>query len=322
MEAHLPEPPSPSWGFRQAMRLWRLVVACWAVSVAAWLPAVWVVSGAVAPAVGNLPDEAAAIPQGDFELMLYQSIRGVAVPIELAVMSGFAIMWAWTILWHAGLVNWGLWAGGRRVRLGEVLGLGVVSWWRYACLSLTAAATIVLTLAATLLPLASEVDSALWESAESRVTSLLTIGVVVTVIVVMVVWASTARAAWLLGLPERRSIIFAWLLGLGGTLRSPLVSLGTVMVWAVPVGMVSILPLAVGFAMPSLRAGWVVPILGQLASAVCAFCWVGLFASFAPVTGLVGVEEEGEDNETRGPSLGQDDGRGRKVEKLRMREVE
>ena len=129
--------PSPRWGFHQARKLWRLVLACWVVSGLAFLPAILVLRGALAPALGRLPQEPGSLPQGEIAVIVVESLRPLMLPIGLAVVSGLVVLWVWTVLWHAGVVGWQLWAGGRRVRLGEVLGLGMVAWWRYARLSAT-----------------------------------------------------------------------------------------------------------------------------------------------------------------------------------------
>jgi hypothetical protein len=281
--------PSPRWGLRHARRLWRLVIACWVASVVSFLPAVWVVDGVVAPALENLPDVGSGVPAGEVQLIVRSAIREVAAPLRLAILSGALTLWMWTVLWHAGVVNWTLWASGRRVRLGELLGLGVVSWWRYALLSLVSAVAAIGAGTALLLPLGLAGERSYAAMVDEHLMRLLAAGVA-GVVVVWVVWATTARAAWLIGLPERRSVAVAWLLGLAGTLRKPFVSLGTVALWVLPAALVSTLPLVIGLAFPALREGWAIPIVGQLAAAVRAFCWVGLFASFAPVTGLVGNE--------------------------------
>lgn len=290
--------PSPSWGFRQAIRLWRLVLACWVVSVIVWLPALWVVGDTVAAAVEDLPDDAAAMPAGEATLILYLALRSVMTPVRLAVASGLVTLWIWTVLWHAGLVGWQLWAGGRRVRIGEVLGLGVVSWWRYARLSLTAASVLLVWCLVVGIQLEEAVHAFYWDMSEDRVTPFLFVAAGASLVVGWIVWAATLRAAWLLGLPERRSAVLAWLRGLVGTLRAPVMSLGTVVAWALPALLISLVPLAVGFLLPVVRDGWAIPILGQIAALTRAFCWVGLFASFGPVTGLVGIEEDELKSET------------------------
>jgi hypothetical protein len=275
--------------------MWRLVVACWLVSLAVFLPAVWVVGGAVEGALENLPSEQGAMPDDDLNLILFGAVREIRAPLKLAVLSGVVTLWIWTVLWHAGVVNWALWAGGRRMRLGEVLGLGMVSWLRYARLSLTAAAMLVLALGLLWTPLSAAVSASHRAVAEQRAVLLLIGGFAVATLVALVVWAATLRAAWLLGLPDRRSVVLAWIRGLLITLRSPIRSLGPVLLWVVPVALISVIPLLAGLGFENLRGGWLLPVLGQIAAAVRAFCWVGLFASFAPITGLVGVEAEGEE---------------------------
>jgi hypothetical protein len=156
-------------------------------------------------------------------------------------------------------------------------------------LSLVSAVAAIGAGTALLLPLGLAGERSYAAMVDEHLMRLLAAGVA-GVVVVWVVWATTARAAWLIGLPERRSVAVAWLLGLAGTLRRPFASLGTVALWVLPAALVSTLPLVIGLAFPALREGWAIPIVGQLAAAVRAFCWVGLFASFAPVTGLVGNE--------------------------------
>jgi hypothetical protein len=263
-----------------------VVIALWVVSLAVTLPALWVVGGALAADLRHLPS--GGVPEGDVSLIVFGALEDVRGALVLAIASGAAALWAFTVLWHAGVVGWTLWGGGRRVRLGEVLGFGIVSWWRYARLSLTAAAALGLSLALLWVPLWEAVRACYRAMEERPMVWLLIAGVVLSKLLVVVVWGATLRGAWLLGLPERRSAVASWLRGLAGSLRTPVASLGTVLLWAVPATTLSIVPLALGFALPECRGGLVIPVLGQVASAARAFCWVALFLSFAPATGLFG----------------------------------
>jgi hypothetical protein len=275
--------------------MWRLVVACWLVSLAVFLPAVWLIGGAVGDAYENLPSDLTVMPDDDVKLILLGAFRQIRAPLKLAVLSGVVTLWIWTVLWHAGVVNWALWAGGRRMRLGEVLGLGMVSWLRYARLSLTAAVMSALALGLLWVPLLEAVSASHRTVAEQRAVLLLIGGVAAAKLVALLVWAATLCAAWLLGLPDRRSVVLAWFRGLLITLRNPIRSLGPVLLWVVPAALISSIHLIMGLGFENLRGGWLLPVVGQLAAAARAFCWVGLFASFAPITGLVGVETEGEE---------------------------
>jgi hypothetical protein len=268
------------------LQLWRVVIAVWVVSLVVTLPALWVVGGALAPDLRNLP--AAGVPEGDVPLIVGDALEAVRGALVLAIASGAAALWAFTVLWHAGVVGWTLWGGGRRVRLGEVLGFGIVSWWRYARLSLTAAAAFGFSLALLWAPLWEAVGACYRAMEEGPMVWLLVAGVILSKLLVVIIWCATLRGAWLLGLPERRSAVASWLRGLAGSLRTPVASLGTVLLWAVPATTLSVVPLALGLAMPELRGGLLIPVLGQVASAVRAFCWVALFLSFAPATVLVG----------------------------------
>jgi hypothetical protein len=277
--------PSFVWALGEIPGLWRLVIACWVVLVLCWLPAVWVLGGAVVGPLGNLPD--GEVPQGEVLLILIENLAGMTGPMKLAVLSGCVVLWIWTVLWHGGLVGWRLWSGGRRVRLGEVLGLGMVAWWRYARLSLTAVVALAALLAVLWLPLSRAVTSSFEAMAEGRMLLLIVTGIGVSDLLALVVWAATIRAAWLLGLPERRSVVLAWLRGLLDTVRTPLASLGTVILWALPALLITLVPFVAGGYFESLRGGWLLPALGQIAAIVRAVCWLGMFLSFAPITGLM-----------------------------------
>lgn len=282
--------PSPRWGLLEAARLWRLVVACWVVSWVAIAPALLLVRRTVFPALADLPSDPTLVAPGDAALILLEAARPVLVPFGLAVASAGLVLWAWAVLWHAGVVGWTLWSGGRRVRLGEVLGLGVVSWWRYARLSATALAVLAAAAVAIWVPVWSSVRIAFGAMEEERLIWLLLGGATATKLVAIIVWLATLHAAWLLGLPERRSAVLAWLRGLAGAVRAPIRSVGSWLVWLVPALVVSVVPAVAGATYPSLRGGPLLIGLTLLASLVRTFCWVGMFCSFAPVTGVVDVE--------------------------------
>ena len=284
--------PSPGWGLCEALRLWRVVVACWTVAWCAVAPALLLVRRMVFPSLAELPSEPGAVPAGDVGLILLEAARPAAVPIGIAVLSGGLVLCAWSVLWHAGVVAWRLWTGGRRVRLGEVLGLGMVAWWRYARLSATALAALAVAAVAIWIPLWQAIEGAFVAMAEARLMWLVGTGIVVTKLVAIVVWLATLCGCWLLGLPERRSAVLAWLRGLWTAARMPVASLWSWLVWVIPALLVSAVPALLGWSFWELRGGPVLIGIELLASLARWFCWVGLFCSFAPVTGVVGVEED------------------------------
>jgi hypothetical protein len=280
--------PSPRHGWTEAIRLWRVVLAIWAVAWAAIAPALLIMRLGVFPALAELPPEPAAVAPGDVGLILAEAARPMLVPFALAVVSGLAVIWGWTVLWHSGVVAWRLWTGGRRVRLGEVLGLGMVSWWRYARLSATAAAALLVAGAAVWLPLASLVDTRLRLVSEQRTLAILLAGAAITKLLAILVWLATLQGAWVLGLPERRSAVMAWLRGLANTLRTPLSSVGTWLVWVLPACAATAVSLWIGVRFPGLRGTPLLIAVSLSTALIRTFCWVGLFCSFAPVTGLIG----------------------------------
>ena len=263
------ENPSVVEGFRLALRLRKLVAAVWIAGLAAFLPAQLVVSLAAAPVRGNLP--ARPLPVGDDFLILVETLRPVAVPLALALISGCLALAAWSIAWHAGVVRWWMGAGAARVRLAEILGHGIVWWWRYARLALVGALSIVVALAAVWLPLRLFLRGT---DSGAGVALLLASGVLASLFFVIAGWIATLRGGWYLGESGRRSSVVAWLRGFGTTLRRPFHSVLPVVVWAVPAAILAAAPLVV-------QPPWATPTL-FLASLAASFCWVALYLSFAP----------------------------------------
>ena len=264
--------PSPGSGLRLALRLRKLVGAVWLVSMAVFLPAQMVVNLAAGATRASLPD--GPLPPGDDLLILVELIRPVAGPLALALGSGVLALLAWSILWHGGVVRWWQGAGAASVQLAEILGHGIVWWWRYARLAVVAATVTVTMLAAIWAPLKPLIRSAETAAGGGRSGLLLVAGLVLTAVVLIICWLATLRGAWLLGESGRRSAVVAWLRGLGATLRQPIRSLWTLALWGLPGFALLVLPLLVEGL-----AAWLVLLPAWLSS---AFCWVALYLSFAP----------------------------------------
>ena len=62
----------------------------------------------------------------------------------------------------------------------------------------------------------------------------------------------------------------------------------------VPALAVSVVPFLVGINFPEARGTPILIGVSLVTSLVRSFCFVGLFVSFAPVTGLLGSSEDGE----------------------------
>ena len=280
MEMRTDSQPSPAAGLRRAMRLWRVVLAVWVVSATVFVPAYLVVDFAIGPTLTNLPDR--DLPLGDDYLILVNTLRPVAKPLAAAIVSGWLALWVWSVLWHAGVVRWILWSGAVEVRLSEVLGHGVVWWWRYARLSLTSVSMVLLVDVVLWAPLEPAIRRAETAGTGGRAVVLLATGVVVTLVAAATCWLATLHGAWVLGQVDRRSAVLAWLRGLGQSLRRPFRSMLTLLVWTLPgLGFLG-LPLLLGWWSPALRAGDAALAVNLLAGLAGAFCWVGLFLSFAP----------------------------------------
>jgi hypothetical protein len=262
------ERPSPAVGLRLALRLRKLVGAVWFVSVAVFLPVQLIILGATGGTRANLP--AGDLPPGEDLLLLIELIRPVAIPLAISLALGVALFAAWTVLWHGGTVRWWLGAGAARVRLAEIIGHGVVWWWRYFRLALTAAL------------IAAAAFGAIWIPTRmlSRMVGsrgeflLLATGVLLTATAFVLVWLTTVRGCWLLGESGRRSAVVAWFRGLVAVARQPLRSLAPVVVWGIPGTVLLVVPVLIDvpFATMAILLGWL----------AAAFCWVALHLSYAP----------------------------------------
>jgi len=270
--------------------MWRVVLAVWLVSMAVFLPARAVVWTAVAETFAALPS--GDLPDGELSLITIELLYPVWAPLAVAVLSGWLALWVWTVLWHAGLVRWFLFAGRVEVRLAEVLGHGLMGWWRWARLGLTSLSVLLITHSALWLTLHRAEDWAFDNAGDGLLGIYVLTALVVSFVVVVLCWLATLRGSWLLGSGNRRSAVLAWLTGLWGSVRQPVRSLMTLIVWAVPAVVATILPIMVGWNFEALRS----PLPSAIIDAACglfvAFCLVGLFLSFAPVTGLVGEMRE------------------------------
>jgi hypothetical protein len=236
--------------------------------------------------LGALPADGAA--PGDVVVILTHAALDHGLAVAIAVVAGICLLWLWTVLWHAGVVRWQQWGTSPRPRLAEILGLGLIAFWPFARLALTAIVATAACMAAVWFPATLAIDGAHRAMADHRVVPLAVAAVLVTVAVSLVLWAVTLRAAWLLSLPAGHSAVLAWLRALSSTLRSPLSSVGVVLVWAVPALGLGALPLLVGPGLPEVLA----PALSQASALLRAFCWVAMFCSFATATGLWPPDEE------------------------------
>jgi hypothetical protein len=261
--------PSSKAGLRLSLRLRKLIGAVWLAGIVAVLPAWLVLESAVGRTSANLPE--APLPPGDRELILLELLRPVAGALSVAVAVAAATLLAWSIAWHAGTVRWWGGAGAARVRLAEILGHGVVWWWRYArlwCTGLLAAGSVIAALWVGTGALMAAVESS------GIAFALLATAVPLSAAIGLFCWLATLRGAWLLGAPGRRSAVAAWLRGAGATAATPIRSTVPLVVWGVPALVLLWLPLLIDppFALPALLLTW----------AGAAWCRVALFLSYAP----------------------------------------
>lgn len=264
--------PSVAAGFRFALRLRKLVGAVWLFSMAVFLPAHLVIQRATSPVRANLPNR--ELPEGEEMLLLAEQLRPVAGPLALALLSGAVAFLAWSVLWHAGTVRWSLGAGAGRVHLAEILGHGAVWWWRYVRLALMEIVVILTALAALWIPLLAIASVIVSTESGKSAGIVLATGLGLSLVVIIIGRMAALRAAWLLGEPGRSSAVVAWLHGLFDGLRSPLQTLGPLVVWVAPGIGLLVLPLVID--------GPLAPTVMLLSWLGSAFCWVALYLSYAP----------------------------------------
>ena len=283
MDAH----PSPAFGLRHVGKMWRVVLAVWLVTAAVFLPARVVVWTAVAETFAALPS--GDLPDGELSLITVELLSPVWAPLAVAMLSGWLALWAWTVLWHAGVVRWLLIAGRVELRLAEVLGHGLMGWWRWARLGLTSLSVLLTTHSVLWLAVNKAQEHARNSADDSWLGYGLLLAFTTSAAVVILCWLATLRGSWLLGAGNRRSAVLAWLAGLWGSVRQPLRSPATLLVWAVPGIAATVIPILVGWNFEALRSPLPSAIIDAACGLLAAFCLVGLFLSFAPVTGLLGI---------------------------------
>ncbi|NOZ94194.1 MAG: hypothetical protein GXP47_05565 [Acidobacteria bacterium] len=276
---------SPLFGLRRAAALWRLVLVVWAFTAALSLLPLFIVQGRFAGLLGAIPLSGAA--PGDVSLVIMWGLQQVGPALASSIVIALALVTAFTILWHAGATGWQLWRSGEQLRAAEILGMGVIRWWRYARLAMTGLFAIVVLAAALSSPFFMLAKRAAKALLETRMVNLQLAGMAVIALVLWIGWAATLRGAWELAHPRRRSAALAWLEGLLGTLRSPLSSLGTLLLWGALGKVLTLAPLVAGLVYRGFGgtpAWFGLAVVSHLAA---AFCWVALFFSFAPVCPLV-----------------------------------
>jgi hypothetical protein len=282
--------PIAGHGFRQARRFWKLVVASWLGGLVLQLPSQIVVHRGIAAGWRHLPLH--TMPQGEIALILCRDLADWMAPLLALTALSLVGCWLWTVLWHAGVVSWHVWVGGRVVRLGEVLGLGVSAWLRYLRLSVTAGSALLLGVVLIWVSLGYWLYGAWQEQDGFRLLTLLGLGFGFSVLAAIFSWAAVLWGAWLLGMPGSRSAAVAWWHGLVSTWRHPMVTFSCLGRWLFVAGAAALLPVLLPWQLATLRGPISSFVTGAAGGLALAYCWVGLFLSFAPVSGFSLAEAE------------------------------
>ncbi|MCP4899033.1 MAG: hypothetical protein GY906_18845 [bacterium] len=292
--------PSVKFGLRQARILRKYAVAVWLVSFVVILPAMSVARFAVWRASVDLPQSGVDLPPGEELLISVQALDSVIEPLGIAIVFGLLGHWLWTILWHAGAVQWLTWNNALPVRLGQIVGLGILSFLRYFKLSLTALFAGAVSLALVWSPIWLLGSRAYGAMNERVIIVVFGCGVMLSAMLIITIWTVTMRAAWCLGEVGAQSVLRTWLREVLATLRSPWLSLVPLLLLGSVALFCAVLPFALGWLFEPFSGGPVGALTTGALSLLQAFCWLALFLSYAPVSSAVMIapdEDEGCDQE-------------------------
>lgn len=272
-----PQPPSWTRGGRAAVELGRVTAAVWAVELVAAVATLAVADEVLVDGLVGL----AGLPPGDWLLEGADAARRAASAAVVGATVLATLLAAWGILWRGGVARWAVWRPGPTLRVGEVLGLGLTGWWRYARLWATvvaiaaAAALAGLRCLVALVAAASDGGSgpALWLS---------TAGALAAVALVVATRLAWLAACWELARPDRRSATAALGRGLLVLARRPVASATALLVWGGVAAAASAAPLVLGGWLPTVRGPAAMAVMVIVLGAARAFARVALLASFGP----------------------------------------
>jgi len=275
--------PSLAAGVALAWRLRVLVGVLWAVHhlLVAPLWGVAVTTFGGSPAVRLDPGAAEA----EWLVVAFELARPAVWPLAAAAAGTVVGWWVWTVLWRAGVVTWAVWGRAGRPRVAEILGHGVVRWWRFAGLHLVAVVLVAAVAAVAFLAF-GRFGVAAAVAAHGRVLGWTVVGAVTGVASMVVVGAVVAAGCWRLGTPGVHSVLRALWQGVMVVGRHPVRAATVTLVWWVTAGLSAVGPVwaAVNGASPA-----TVVVVLELCLAVRAACRVAFLGSFLPV---LGVESE------------------------------
>jgi len=280
-------------GLRSAWRLRRLVFVIWLAGVAVAAPALLILDNTVSRPLSMLPSDT-PMPDGEVALVVVDALKPLLPSLAVAIVSMVLLSWAFTILWHAGVARFEVWGDGPPA-VATILGLGLMAWWSYFRLALTAVVVLLAVMGGLWVAIAYGVTDAFSSMAEERMVILIGLGLAAAAMVKLAVWAATLRGAWELAAPTSRSAVRAWIRGLTGVFRHPLVTLWPILVLGSLMVGFAALPVFVPMAWPVVRGGPGGLGLIVVAGLGAAFFSVSLFSAFAPVSGLVTEPEPAED---------------------------
>lgn len=281
--------PSLSYGLRLSLRLWPLLAALWIAPIIFFAPFRVMISTSAGRALGMIPGGFTP-PPGDIGLLGAHAVFPILPELGIALLSGLLLMWAFTILWHAGVCRWLIWDQGAPVSVPSILGHGFLSWFSYLRLSLFAFFFFVLVVGGTNVGFLALARQSWEKMQEDRMVLLLLAASILAAILKIILWAATLRGAWELALPHSRSSLLAWFRGLRGVIRQPIATLLPTAIMGLLITALLVLPLYLSIVSEHFRNGWQSWALFIVSSLAAAFLQLWLYTTMAPITGLGNIK--------------------------------
>jgi hypothetical protein len=277
-------PPSVGAGLAMAWRLRGLVGVLWIVHhlllAPLWGVAVTTFGGSSAARL------APGSPDGEFVVVVLELARPVVWPLALAAASAVAGGWVWAVLWRAGVVTWAVWGTSGRPRITEILGHGVVRWWRFARLHAVVTAALGAMVVGIAIVVGHRFEAAARVAADPRVVEWSAGAFIAWIVLSIVAGTVIAAGCWRLGTPGVHSALHAAAQGAVVIGRHPVRAPLVTAAWWVAAGLLTAGPVWMAVSGASQAATVVVLEVCLVARAACR---VGLLGSFLP---LLGVESE------------------------------
>lgn len=289
--------PSFSTGFRLSLRLPSMILALWIMPIILFAPLRALVSASAGRVLRTIP-EGFSPPPGDIGLLTSHSLMPLVPALSIVIAGSLILMWAWTILWHAGICRWLIWDGGTPGSLPKILGHGVMGWMSYLRLSLWAWLMFLVVFGGVGAGGFLMIRRA-WDAMnEDRMVLLILVSIILLGLLKIILWAATLRGAWELAIPGKRSAVRAWFRGLRGALSQPVATLLPTAIFGILIAGSLAMPLLLHIGVPSFRTGWKIWVVLAISELFASYLLLWIFTSMASITGVLPTAAEIMENTT------------------------